>query len=453
MKKTIAMMMVAALALLGCTKEPAPVQEDGVVQALKFNLTVTHPGGTDTKAVKTTWDDGDVVFVFFSGVAAPKYLEMKYDAGNKSWVQTPKDGTEEASFALDGDSGTMTAVYLPFGSGASVVADGASFKFEKTYYTYYFVAEKAAYEVADGVVTGDLAMELPEGFVQFFMEEDSIDEYTYKLGIDAVIPVGVASVAADGTVTESSMQAKDDLLGYRYSGGYVFSGKLDDGYAEKYGNNYFFTLDDECSLYNFFVSGKELTSHSAVKLPAYLVDDWQPVGEDVVATLTYEEAGKTYESSWATCNYGCDKPEAVKSYDYNSLKSLTIPEGYRIPEYKDFLFLMDNCLWTQVPVHGKEGMVLTSKSNSSRYFIFLPSYSKSTTEPGTYKWSNAYWGETCSGEYDSGEGTYNYTYYLYFKDESTQRIRSYCDDPYYGDPEQRGWEKLYTHPLRLCWEE
>ena len=125
MKKTLAILMLAGLTLLACTKE-APVTTDAS-SPLAFNLTVTHP--QDTKAVKTAWEDGDVVFVFFSEAEAPRYLEMKYDAKNDAWIQTPKNGTAEGSFTLTG--GTMTAIYLPFGSGAKVVADGKAFKFDK----------------------------------------------------------------------------------------------------------------------------------------------------------------------------------------------------------------------------------------------------------------------------------------------------------------------------------
>ena len=84
-----------------------------------FKLSATHPD--DTKAVKAAWEENDVIFVFFSGQASPKYLELKWDG--TTWKNTPKN---ELALA-DSETGTLRAVYLPFGSNASVSADGGSF--------------------------------------------------------------------------------------------------------------------------------------------------------------------------------------------------------------------------------------------------------------------------------------------------------------------------------------
>ena len=85
MKKTLAI-LGAFLALAACSKkdmEPAVLPEE---QDIVVNITISRtdvfeedPGTRAT--VKSTWDDGDVVFVFFSRIAPPKYLEMKYQAG------------------------------------------------------------------------------------------------------------------------------------------------------------------------------------------------------------------------------------------------------------------------------------------------------------------------------------------------------------------------------------
>ena len=118
MKKSVLILCAAVLALMSCNKELTPneVKQGGPIDVV-FNLSATHPDGADTKAVKPAWETGDVVFVFFSEQTAPAYLELKYD-GTK-WVNTPKD----LSFKT-GETGNMTAVYLPFGSGATVVDDG-----------------------------------------------------------------------------------------------------------------------------------------------------------------------------------------------------------------------------------------------------------------------------------------------------------------------------------------
>ena len=379
MKKTLAILMLAGLTLLACTKE-APVTTDAS-GPLAFNLSVTHP--QDTKAVKTAWEDGDVVFVFFSEAEAPRYLEMEYDAGNKTWIQTPKNGTAEESFSLTG--GTMTAVYLPFGNSAEVVADGNAFTFDKTYYRYYFVASKQPYTVSGGVVSGNLYMTLPDGYVQFFIEDESPVDGAYALGTDAVIPVGVASIDKDGNVVETSdKDAGNDMVGYAYEGGYLFSGKLNGSYHSYVGdgistveaNAYYFakTKKADNTRADYFVSGKTLTRHSAIKLPANGNAKWQAVGSGIYYELKdIQDAGTAWEQEiklgkWYTCNYGCRVPEQLGTlYTFDDANALT---GITLPTKAQFEKLSTTGVarWIWLSVHGQQGMVV----QASNAFLFLP---------------------------------------------------------------------------------
>ena len=78
MKKIIVICCTALMAVMSCTKEMDLSRPEGQDSAqVVFNLSATHPN--DTKAVKTEWETGDVIFVFFSKQAAPKYLEMKME--------------------------------------------------------------------------------------------------------------------------------------------------------------------------------------------------------------------------------------------------------------------------------------------------------------------------------------------------------------------------------------
>lgn len=49
-----------------------------------FDLNANHPDGNPTKAVKTGWEKNDVIYVFFSGQRAPRYLEMKWNGSE--WI-------------------------------------------------------------------------------------------------------------------------------------------------------------------------------------------------------------------------------------------------------------------------------------------------------------------------------------------------------------------------------
>lgn len=232
------------------------------------------------------------------------------------------DGATQTPGALglkNGDAGTMRAVYLPFGSTATVSADGTNFKFSTDYYTYYATAT-LAYTVANNTVSGAFDMTIPDGWVQFFVEDAAATNGAYTLATDAVKPMAIASIAADGTITEQQGTAGDDMTGYAYSGGYLFSGKLNADYA--YSGNYYFakTRPSDGTRADYFVTDKTLASHSAVKLPAnsneYSASNtsgkWIPVGSGLtvnMGTVTVDEYMAQDLKNWQTCNQGATKPE------------------------------------------------------------------------------------------------------------------------------------------------
>ena len=240
MKKYLILILAASAALVSCNKEIPDSEygnETGQASPVTFNLTASHPDAT--KAVKGGWEAGDAVFVFFSGAAAPKHLKMTFDG--TAWTSAEYNGATQTAGALglkNGDTGTMRAVFLPFGSGTTVSADGTNFTFSTTYYAYYLTAT-LSYTVADNEVSGAFNMVIPDDYVQFFVEDAAATDGGYTLGTDAAIPVGVASIAADGAITETSDKvAGNDMTGYAYQDGYLFSGKLNGSYA--YSGNYYF---------------------------------------------------------------------------------------------------------------------------------------------------------------------------------------------------------------------
>ena len=65
MKKSILFMGCLALLMAGCSKEQdvkEPRQEEAP-RHLAVNITVNHD--SDTRAVKTGWESGDKIYVFF----------------------------------------------------------------------------------------------------------------------------------------------------------------------------------------------------------------------------------------------------------------------------------------------------------------------------------------------------------------------------------------------------
>lgn len=322
MKKVLAFVAAAALAIVSCTVEftEVPAEENVTpVTEIVFDLTANHPDGTATKAVKTGWEPNDVIFVFFSNQAAPKYAEMKWD-GSK-WTTTAKN---ELGLA-ESETGTMSAVYLPFGSDATVSNSGSSFTFSKTYLSYYLTAT-LDYTVSGGKVSGAFDMHIPDGYVQFFWDDASADPSTeIELREPHLTPQGIASIAADGTITHTSMASGAPLPGYVYdkavketgeSKGYLFSGILAAG-ARNASTNYNFTLvvgGWEGTYYYKDFSGKTWyrgeSDGRALKMPT--VSNWTAMTENKPIDLGIDVAGKRIY--WSNCNLGATTETGYGDY-------------------------------------------------------------------------------------------------------------------------------------------
>ena len=303
----------AVLALVACNKNDA---EQPIVPQYTYDITITRTD--ETKAVKSDWETGDVVYVFFSDVAAPKYLKFTY--GGTEWSREQYKGSEKESFTYPG-SGTMTAIYLPYGNDAVVSADGTSFKFDKTFTSYFLKAEKAAYTVSGTTVSGTLNMEVPEGFVQFAMPMSGAingtattffrSNSTYTLSDSNLKPVSFASVAADGSITVTEGAEGDAITGYIYNDDINFSAVLkstSNGSAATYAftfvnnNGTLETYDDV----TYFLSGnKTLSYKAAIKFPTIDKSAWK------VKEPAYVEINGV---KWATCNIGATTPGGYGDY-------------------------------------------------------------------------------------------------------------------------------------------
>ena len=238
------MTVCAAVALLSCAKEiNAPITTEGPanmeeqeIQPLVFDFQINHASldGPGTKAVKTGWEAGDVVYVFFSGIAAPKHVELTYDGS--AWTSKQiTTGKTEGSIGLT-DGGTMTAVYLPFGNDAVVKSENSSFSFEQTIFSYYLSCVNAPYTISGDTVSGTLDMSVPDGFVQFFINDNSASAGIAALSATYVTPICLSTISADiTTISHISLPEGSAMPGYVYDKenktgteekGYLFSGIL-----------------------------------------------------------------------------------------------------------------------------------------------------------------------------------------------------------------------------------
>lgn len=398
-------LLAALIVFAACSKEQAPaVETPGIPetpetpelrQSITFNLTANHPDAR-TRAVKTGWEAGDVIFVFFSGISSPFHLEMVYDGS--SWTTREMGHAEnvlvnQEVYTLaepgplelsNGMTGTMRAVYHPFGNNSTVyfVArefEGFSFRFSEPCRSYYLTAT-LPYTVENNCISGTFNMQIPEGYVQFFVPADNPENGAFALGCDAIIPAGVEYIASDGLIIENYGTAADDLQGYAYQGGYLFSGKLDANYA--YEGNYYFGMKrlSDGERWDYYVTGKTLCSHNAVKLPKAFLNPWQQVSYGRFS-FWYKGTRKLTNVELKEVDWGRTNEEAEyeETYYISQLNSgATYPEDLGTPygpsssgeiADKRCLDFLNGRTKHVMPIHGCVGYVVELPRSM---FLFIP---------------------------------------------------------------------------------
>ena len=244
MKKTL-LLAAAVLALAACTKE-TPVKEEGIIDASKLVFDIEVRNGNDTKGVKTAWENGDVVYVFFED-NTEVYLEMKFNGTSWSYSKRGKwdieDGQIVFKINLSASGKKLSAVYFPgFMINRIAYKDGAwRFGDISVMDGYYQMASGVEYTVTstDDVNTlhATVTLTAPENIVQIFVPESEApklgDDYAYLLTATHLSPSNPPCALPDGTVTWSKGNEGFPLSGYYGTlggeTGHYFWGILDAG--------------------------------------------------------------------------------------------------------------------------------------------------------------------------------------------------------------------------------
>ncbi len=304
MKKIWIITLLAVATAFSCAKineqetvepeeKPAAEKTEG---RIVFNIQVNQAEG-QTKAVKTGWETGDVVYVFFNNVTisdTPKYATLTRTASG--WDAAFSDGWDGTG--LEESGATMSAVYFPFRLGAysgytpiplQVSKDGSSYTFKafdvfqgsdrnygyttRNIFTYYLKAEQAAYTLTSTsdvtTLSGTLDMTIPDGFVQFYIAADG-DRYNendrYRLAVQKVKPASCYTLGQDGVFFQKERAYGEPMAGCKYGEGILFSGIIDESAWSSVEERRFLLFDTQGpALTRTFT--KSLSSHSAVKLP------------------------------------------------------------------------------------------------------------------------------------------------------------------------------------------
>ena len=388
--------------IISCSKEIIETVEDTPTAVpMSFNITVVEK--PDTRAAKTGWADGDVIYVFFKGLES-KYLTLSFDGSG--WSNASAGGvlTNEDFSGLS--TLTLTAVHFPV--PVDVTFDNGAFSFTKDgqpVYNYYLFDSDKAYEVQGSTVRGSLNMSKPENFIQIHIADIQSNVNDYSFGCSLIKPVACASVGTDGKITETTLSNGGRLKGVADSDGAIFGGRL----ATTSAADYTFTLFDDDNIYILKRLNKQLTPGKMYNFPAITV-----TGGNKWITGLWVDLGLSVK--WASINLGATSPE--QGGDYYAW-------GETEPKYLDGYAQETPC------THWKPGQ--TGGYNNANYKFM---------EEGKSSWFNI----TKYTIKDNVKYTYDgltYYYPIWYNEDGTEFVgdnkSTFEDYDYEDDPVRVNW--------------
>lgn len=336
--KKVLFILCALAALTACDKEGLGLFQNNTSQdntanrikgdfgGLKLDLTITLGDATaGTKAtVKNGFAVNDVVFVTITGYhASHHYLELK-KTGADTWTATPKNGFD---IELYNTTGTMTAVYFPYGSSLDLktLMGAVVFEDREDHQYYYgglfYQAENAAYEINGGVLCGTLNLVAPnlsagghddDKFIHFDITGYT-DGHDYKLYQDYVTPIRFMGINEMGIVAWETGNAGAALQGYKDSGNDIisFSGLLN---SSAVGNelDYQFSIIDwtDSIAYTRDAGNKTLSTSKYIGIGDISTSTWNAMEFVDMGT----SGNNLYPIYWAKRNVGATADDGRASY-------------------------------------------------------------------------------------------------------------------------------------------
>lgn len=320
--KKILTILCAFAALLSCSK----IQDTAQSPELRVNIRVTRSDDfAATKAtVKSKWADGDMIYLFFSNLSS-KFLELKYDRKAHGWKALAQGGLEATDLAA-ATLGKMTAVFLPYGSGASIRLSGGKRIFTKgeedlQYCGYFLMAEDVGYTVSDGELDADLNLTTPALSGNDKLVHFDVSGFTsghqYELYQEHLKRLTFVGVSLDGKVVTTVQDKGKAIPGYEDNTSastpiLSFSGVLDGSVAGT-ATDFQFSVNDitDCVLYTRDAGEKTITG----TLYAGLGDISAPA---VWTAMEYVDMGTRDEDGkrvmWARRNIGATAEKGEGSY-------------------------------------------------------------------------------------------------------------------------------------------
>lgn len=326
MKK--ALILLGALFVLtacpppGQPGQPGQNSNTGLTVNRTDNLTYTQNG------TKAAWKKGDVVFVFFKGVRLPKYMELKYDG--KAWAATEKNGLSGSDLSAASVK-KMTAVYLPYGDNAKLVARDTAFVFDGANCSWFLLAEDAEYSY-DGKLAGTLDLKAPapvtpgSQWVRVDVSELVSQDREYLLYNENLRKLSLDGVAPDGSVCVKEAEPFVGIPAAWKGVATSFYGVLD-GSVLGQEVDYQFSLQDRdgCILHTYDAGIRKQKGSGTIDLGKLTeIQKWHSV-EYVDLNLTNANGERLF---WAKKNLGASVEKGEGSY--GEFFFWTETEGHRL---------------------------------------------------------------------------------------------------------------------------
>ena len=383
--------LLTVISLSSCSKNGnlSPEEE----RELTFDVKVVKASDLNTKMVKTDWENGDRIYVYFkknnsSYLSCNKYVTFTYSSSTNSWVVS-KDGCGSSLSSIStsqiGTSGTMYAVYFPFGNVTPLKDSRWNYDTYRFFYmsgntnpalnnyppfSFYMLDTGSSYTVSGSTVTGTLTMVLPENFVYFYI--DAVDgKYNqnekYRLCVEGVKPATVLKYDS-GSFTKLELAEGLPMWGFKYGDGIAFAGIIDNSWSSAADHKFIFFSDGDPAITKTF-HDISLNSHQSVKLKAPTASNgWEPY----MTAPEYEEIAEIKWSKWFlgstsendvtnlhTFRWAEIVPDKAKDdFDQLPIHDLTgdyaifdparaiLGADWRMPSRDDFNSLKSNCTLT-----------------------------------------------------------------------------------------------------------
>ena len=255
MKKAF-VLFCALLAFAACNIDlpelNTPVVDDNQEIKVNIKITRTEIEGSTKATIKTAWADGDNIFLFFQGVSSPKCLQMTYNLSDDTWTTTRKNSLVLSDIP---ESGTMTAIYLPYGKYYTyVAASGTGFTlrdgYGKDYSGHFYLCVNTPYNKVGETINGSINLTVagPDNSNDRLVHFD-VTGYTtgrsYNMYQDYMKPISLTKITAEGAIEKTIGEAGEAIRSFTDGVNSIlsFSGVLDETAVGKE-KEYWFSIRD-----------------------------------------------------------------------------------------------------------------------------------------------------------------------------------------------------------------